>query len=601
MDKIIDKKNINYFSTINLFKLFWAEITKKRKSQLKVLIFLMLINGASEIVSIGSLFPFLSVLTDKDYLWNNIIIRKLFLFFGITQQEQLLLVVTLIFATAVISSAFIRLLNIWVTGRITAAIGNDLASKAFGRSLYQPYSVQISRNSSDLIAALSIQIDTTISVIQSALFMISSLIIMICILFSLIILSWKIAFTILILLCSTYGLIKNYANLKLDSNSRKIDIITKKKIKSITEGFGAIRDILLHGSQKTYIDSFKKRDLPLRILAVQNNVLANSPRFIIEAFGILIISGIAYFVVQSTEDTNEVIPILGAIALGTQKLLPTSQIIYSSWADLRGNTGALISVLKLLQQKIYRYENLEINPLHFKEEIVFKNVCFTYNKENKFSVNNLNFSIKKAEKIGFIGTTGSGKSTTIDLLMTLLKPTEGKIFLDGKELNEKDINRIINWRANIAHVPQNIYLLDSSIKENIAFGISKDEIDFSQVRNAAKKSKIDKFIESLPQGYDTKVGERGVRLSGGQKQRIAIARALYKKSTILVFDEATSALDNSTEREIMKSIDNLGHDLTLIIIAHRLSTLVNCDRIFEFRDGSIIRVFPGDEITERIN
>ena len=600
MDKIINKKNINYFSSFSLFKSFWAEITNKRKSQLKLLIFLMLVNGAAEIISIGSLFPFLSVLTNNNYLWNKIFIRKIFFFFGITQQEQFFLVVTLLFASAVCISALIRVLNIWFTGRITAAIGNDLASKAFGRSLYQPYRVHISRNSSDLIAALSIQIDTTVAVIQSALFMFSSSVIMICILFSLIILNWKIALTILILLCTTYGIIKNFANLKLDSNSRKIDIITKQKIKSITEGFGAIREILLHGSQKTYIDIFKKRDLPLRILNVQNNLLSNSPRFIIEAFGILIIAGIAYFVVQSSANPNEVIPILGAIALGTQKLLPTSQIIYSSWAVLRGNTGALISVLKLLQQKIYSYENIKPNPVELKEEIVFKNVSFKYDKENDFSVTYLNFSIRKGEKIGFIGTTGSGKSTTIDLLMTLLKPTEGQIFLDGKELNENNINRIINWRASIAHVPQNIYLLDSSIKENIAFGISKDKIDFSQVRNAAKKSKIDKFIDSLPQGYETNVGERGVRLSGGQKQRIAIARALYKKSTILVFDEATSALDNATERDIMKSVDNLDNNLTLIIIAHRLSTLVNCDRIFEFKDGSIISVFKGNEIAERI-
>ena len=209
MNKFIDKNNLYYLSSIKIFRFFWAEITKKRKAQLKFLVVLMLVNGISEIISIGSLFPFLSALTDSSSIWDKIYLRNFFSFFRITQQDQLLFAVTIVFALAVCFSALVRVLNIFITGRITAAIGNDLACKAFGRSLYQPYRTHISRNSSDLIASLSIQIDTTIAVIQSALFMLSSLIIMLCILISLMILSWKIALTILILICTSYGTIKN--------------------------------------------------------------------------------------------------------------------------------------------------------------------------------------------------------------------------------------------------------------------------------------------------------------------------------------------------------------------------------------------------------
>ena len=213
---------------------------------------------------------------------------------------------------------------------------------------------------------------------------------------------------------------------------------------------------------------------------------------------------------------------------------------------------------------------------------------------------NLSFSIKKGERIGFIGTTGSGKTTIVDLLMTLLSPSKGNIFLDNKELNEDvDLNLILDWRSRIAHVPQNVFLSDGSIQENIAFGVPTDEIDYKKVKDCAKKARISEFIESLPTRYRTLVGERGAKLSGGQIQRIAIARAFYNEASVLIFDEATSALDTETEKSIMESIENLKENLTIIIIAHRITTLYKCNRIFEFKNGKLINVLSSKELEQK--
>ena len=356
----------------------------------------------------------------------------------------------------------------------------------------------------------------------------------------------------------------------------------------------------MQNNQEIYISNFKANDIPLRILNVQSAFLANSPRYFIEAFGLCLIASIAYITSRSNAFSGEFIPILGAIALGTQKLLPTSQVIYSSWATLTANKDTFISVLNLLDLEVKQVGLYKKNNYLNFDNIIFDKVSFRYSDENNYVIKNLSFSIKKGERIGFIGTTGSGKTTTVDLLMTLLSPSKGNILLDNKDLNaDLDMKLILDWRSKIAHVPQNVFLTDGSIKENIAFGVPTDEIDYKKVKNCAKKARISNFIESLPNRYRTKVGERGAKLSGGQIQRIAIARAFYNDSSVLIFDEATSALDTQTEKSIMESIEKLNQNLTIIIIAHRISTLYKCDRIFEFEKGKLINILTSKELEQK--
>ena len=359
-------------------------------------------------------------------------------------------------------------------------------------------------------------------------------------------------------------------------------------IKSLQEGLGGIRDVLIDGSQEFYSQLYRSADLPLRRASGNNAFIGGGPRFVLEAVGMTLIAVIAYIMSQKEGGIATAIPILGALALGAQRLLPALQQAYASFSSIRGVEVSLKDVLDLLEQPLPEYVNQSLPaPISFEREIKLTNLSFRYIKETPLVLENINLSIVKGERIGFMGVTGSGKSTLLDIIMGLLPPTDGKLTIDEKPLNSQNRRA---WQAHIAHVPQNIYLSDSTIEENIAFGIPIEKIDHQRVKKAAKQAQIADMIANLKDGYQTLVGERGVRLSGGQRQRINIARALYKKADVLIFDEATSALDSSTEQEVMKAIEGLGGQLTILIIAHRLTTLKGCDRIIQFDKDNLLHV-----------
>jgi len=277
--------------------------------------------------------------------------------------------------------------------------------------------------------------------------------------------------------------------------------------------------------------------------------------------------------------------------------LPLLQLIYTSYIQIKGNENNIQDAIELLDQDLPD-NHLYIEPLIFQEKIWLKNLGFKYNLYEPWIFRNINLEIPKGSRFGFIGSTGSGKSTLLDVFMGLLDPTEGGLFIDGYSICPKNIRA---WQSHISHVPQSVYLADASIAENIAFGIPYEKIDLDRVKKSAEQAKLSKLIEGLCQGYSTLVGERGVRLSGGQRQRIGIARALYKRANVIIFDEATSALDSETEEEVMLSIEALGREITILIIAHRLTTLRNCDLIYKLDNGGIYLV--GDyknQIKEKI-
>lgn len=280
------------------------------------------------------------------------------------------------------------------------------------------------------------------------------------------------------------------------------------------------------------------------------------------------------------------LPMLGALALGAQRLLPAMQQIYSSWAIIKGSHASLADTLELLDQPVPA-ELLQPTPapLILEDTIRFDAVRFRYTSDGPWVLYDLNIAIPKGARVGFVGSTGSGKSTTLDLLMGLLTPTDGELLLDGDPVKG---NRLRAWQQTIAHVPQSIYLADTSLAENIAFGVPRDAINLNRVQKAARQAQIADFIESRPDGYNVYVGERGIRLSGGQRQRIGIARALYKQASVLVFDEATSALDNATEQSVMDAIEGLSRDLTILLIAHRLTTVRRCDIIVQLENGKVV-------------
>jgi len=315
-----------------------------------------------------------------------------------------------------------------------------------------------------------------------------------------------------------------------------------------------------------------------------------------EALGMVLIAALAYGLSRQSGGVAAALPVLGTLALGAQRLLPAMQQAYSSWAYIAGSYGSVAEIVALLSQPLPE-EAVRASPmpLQFSHSIVFDRVRFRYSVDGPWVLNDLSLIIYKGGRVGFVGSTGSGKSTALDLLMGLLTPTEGELSVDGEPLTG---DRVRAWQRSIAHVPQSIYLADATVAENIAFGLPREAIDTERVRLAAQQAQIAAFFESQAEGYNAVVGERGIRLSGGQRQRIGIARALYKQASVLVFDEATSALDNATEQSVMDAIDGLNRELTIVLIAHRLTTVRHCSSIVEFDSGRLIAQGTYDQLLE---
>jgi ATP-binding cassette subfamily B protein len=382
----------------------------------------------------------------------------------------------------------------------------------------------------------------------------------------------------------------------LERNSQQIAYAQTQRLKTLQEGLGGIRDILLGAYQSTYIEIYRQADLSYRRADGSSNIIALSPRHAVEALSMVLVVILAFIVSRQPGGIVAAVGVIGALVVGAQRLLPALQQIYNNLTAISGSRNQVVGVLDLLDQPMQNDVLFHSQrPLDFKRDIRFDSVGFSYSHEGPMVLDGLNLTIPRGARIGFVGRTGSGKSTAMDLFMGLLTPTTGRILVDDLPLNDTNMRA---WQRIIAHVPQSIYLTDATLAENIAFGEPPGTIDMDQVKRVAHQACIAEFIERCPEGYNTVVGERGVRLSGGQRQRIGIARALYKQATVLVFDEATSALDNATEQVVMDAIEKLGRDLTIIIIAHRLTTVRRCDMIVELDKGRVVTQGTYEQLVE---
>jgi ATP-binding cassette, subfamily B, bacterial PglK len=581
-----------------LLKALWLHIAPRRRRQFGLLLVLIVLASFSEILGIGAVLPFLSVLTAPDYVFGHRFVQPFIQFFGFTSAEQLLLPLTIAFGMAALIAGAMRLLLLWAATRLSFAVGADVSIEIYRRTLYQSYAVHVSRNSSEVINAISSKSNSVIhSIIVPTLTLISAVVMLAAILIALLFVNPVIALIAFGGFGAIYALIIRIARKRLMEDSRRIATESTQVIKSLQEGLGGIRDILIDGSQATYCQIYRNADLPLRRAQGSSSFIGASPRYAMEALGMLLIAALAYALAQQPGGIAEAIPVLGALALGAQRLLPVLQQSYAAWTAIRGGQASLQDVLKLLDQPLPEHANQPVTePLPFKQQICLKQLSFRYGRLTPWVLKGIDLVIGKGGRVGIIGTTGSGKSTLLDIVMGLLSPTEGELEIDGQSINS-DNGRA--WQAHIAHVPQSIFLADSTIEANIAFGIPLDQIDRERVLKAAKQAQIADLIESWPKQYQTSVGERGVRLSGGQRQRIGIARALYKQADVIIFDEATSALDNETELAVMQAIEGLADDLTVIIIAHRLTTLKNCTYLVELSNGEIKRTGSYREIVNR--
>jgi len=578
----------------NLSRL-WHHIAPRRRRQFAMLLLLMIAASFAEVVSIGAVLPFLAVLTNPERLYEHAMLQPAIKMLGITEPSQLLMPLTIVFSVAALISGAMRLILLWAQTRLSHAVGADLSISIYRRTLYQPYTVHVARNSGEVIAGVAQKANEVVHMtILPMLIITSSAFMLVAILAVLFAIQPVIAISAFAGFGTIYLIIIGFTKRRLMSNSQRAAHEQGQVMKALQEGLGGIRDVLIDGAQETYCKIFREADLPLRRARANVQIIAGSPRFGIEALGMVLIAMLAYSLAGNASGFASAVPVLGALALGAQRLLPALQQSYANWTLARGGQASLRDALELLDQPMPAHATVPSpRPIPFQRDIVMDKLAFRYSAQTPWVLKDVTLAIPKGSRIGFIGTTGSGKSTLLDIIMGLLQPTEGSLMVDGQAITPAN-NR--SWQVHVAHVPQAIFLADTSIAENIALGTPAEKIDLARVREAARKAQIAETIEAMGQGYETRVGERGVRLSGGQRQRIGIARALYKRADVIVFDEATSALDVETEGAVMASIDNIADEITVLIVAHRLSTLKGCTQVVELRNGSIARIGTYEEM-----
>lgn len=579
-------------STFNVLRGIWRHLETRRRLQFGMLLLVMVASGLAELISLGAVLPFLHFLSDPDYLKHQLFLRIADQLPYFTDRSESIVFLTFLFTITAILATSVRLSSLWLNGRFVAAVGSDLSCKTYWIALNQPYETHIKTNSSSVISSITTHIYTTVVSLNSLLLLLTSSFVAISILFGVLLVNLSLAIGSFIFFGIIYLIIGILSRSILRCNGLSITENTNLQLKVLQEGFGSIRDIIIDSAQLSYLEKYQAADRPLRRLQSVNLFLRSFPRFSLEAMCMIFIAVIASSLALTSGDLVDFIPLLGVLVLASQRLLPALQSIYSGWAFLKSSTPSIVEVLTILDQPVLSQPSV-IEPFNLRHSIRFQSTSFSYSVTSEAVLHALNCEIKAGECIGVFGTTGSGKSTFADVLMGLLRPTSGRLLVDGRDIYDvNELDLLHSWRACIAHVPQNIFLVDGTIAENIALGTPKNHIDLNRVRSAAAKAQIDEFIESTPQGYEMTVGENGIRLSGGQRQRIAVARALYKRASVLIFDEATSALDSFTERRIIKSIQDLSTNLTVVIIAHRLAALEHCDRLLHIERGKLINEGP---------
>ncbi len=578
---------------LHYLKSLYRIMETKRQSQIKQLVFFSALASFLELFTIGAIMPFIGALMAPEKIYNIHFFRMILNNIGIDSPQDIIFPFTVLFVVAVVISTGIRFALQRYTVKLAFSIGIGLCSLAYRKVLYQPYLFHVKTNSSEVIYTITLKLSEVIFyIVLPCVILMSSTLVLIAMLGAVLYFLPLSSFGVLLGFGLFYSLISKSTKKKLSSNSVKISVDSTLVLKKLQEGLGAVRDIILDGTQEHHLKSFHSLMMRFRQTQAENQVLNVIPRYLIESIAMLFVATLAYLFSLNEGGLSAELPKLVAIALAMQRLLPVVQQIYISLSTIQGFQGSLKDSLFLLE-KVPQISSDVSAEVKFNESLTLNNVSFRYGPELGNVLDGFDLTIKKGECIGIIGATGSGKSTLIDLIMGLTLPTEGCINVDDAELSNENLR---SWQNKIAHVPQNIYLADATIIENIAFGVPSDNVDIARVHKAAKLAQIHEMILALPDGYKTMVGERGAQLSGGQRQRIGIARAFYKQAKLLVLDEATSALDNETEAKIIDSVVGLKSDVTTIMIAHRLSTLKCCSRILDLKNGKIERILNYNDL-----
>ena len=579
-------------------QIYYLLSPKERRKGILVIL-LTLLTGVVEVLGAASILPFLTLLGNNNVIESNIFLFYLRDFTGITNRDDFLFFVGILLFFILLFSLIIKALSNYVLLKYCALREYTLSKRLLKLYLVQPYAWFISKNSSDVaknILSESAEVIreglTPMMNLISGLILASSMLLLIFIFtpnFALIFL--------LVLFTSYYTIYKLFKNILNKTGEEKLNS-NKERFISINEVFGAVKQVKLSGLEDQFIKKYSSPAYTFANSTAKARIIDSSPKYFVEAIGFGGMLLAILYLMKTNGEISKALPSIGLCAYAGYRLLPSLQLIYQSISRLKyagPSVENLYNDFKRLKKTKQREKNC--NKIFPKRSINIKDLNFRYLNKNSFSLKDINLEIKAQNSTGFVGLTGSGKTTLIDIILGLLQPDRGSIFIDKIKITN---NNRFYWQDSIGYVPQNIYLSDDSIAANIAFGVEKSKIDYEKVKKFAKLAEIDEFIENLlPNGYETFVGERGTKLSGGQMQRIGIARALYMDPNVLILDEASSALDNITEMKLMNNIYNLQKKITIIIIAHRLSSLQNCNQIYLLEKGRILESGKYDELLKK--
>lgn len=587
-------------SFTDMLKYMYSCMSQRRKIQLLACILLMVMGAVAELVTIGAALPFLVLIASPEKLNQFPRLIRFFTWIGADNQQKIFFDASLILCLAVFSAMAVRLLLIWVSQKFVLRLGHDIATRIYDRLLHQAFEYHASRSSSEVLAGMEKVQTVTFGVLLPGMTGAISAFIALLVVALLIAIDPFTAIVAAIMLGSLYIAVSLGTRRILQGNGRIIARSHTQRTQHLQEGLGGIRDILVQHSQPFFLDAFRRIDDEYRKAQAVNFFISSSPRLVMESIGILIIVLLALYLSFQSGGLTDALPNLGMLVFGAQRLLPQLQLAYMGWSQATGNLNSLEDVVALMAMPIdvgTSPPGIDSVALPLREAITLNRVGFSYARGESV-LHSIELSISRGERIGLIGKTGSGKSTLLDIIMGLLEPQKGEILIDDMPLTTA--NRA-NWQLQIAHVPQTIFLADASIAANIAFGDDPAKIDMNRIRSAAAHAQLLEFIETMPDGFASRIGERGVRLSGGQRQRLGIARALYKNKSVLILDEATSALDDGTEKAVMEAISGLDGVITVLMIAHRLSTLADCNRVVRMHEGRIVQVGTYTEVVNNPN
>tara|TARA_B110000444_G_scaffold146817_1_gene137257 strand:- start:12277 stop:14079 length:1803 start_codon:yes stop_codon:yes gene_type:complete len=586
-----------------LLKELFTLLSPSQRKRFYVLQILVTLVTIIEIFSVASIIPFMVLVGDMSQLQEDTFIAQVYQSSGITSEPQFMFLIGLCVLTILIISSLISIFTIWKLAMFAYSVGSEISDRLYTYYLRQDWLFHSSGSSAQLTKKIATEtVRVTNGILVPLMHVNAKAILALLMTTSIFIYNAKVAIVGTIIFTSTYYTLIRVVKRRLESYGSATTEVMEQRFRLMNEGFGGIKDLLLLGRDNDFIKRFNKTGIFLAFSQGSGTALIQAPRFLIEllAFGSLILL-ILYLLITYDGDLSIILPILTLYAVGAIKLLPAFQQIYQSIAIINTNTAAFNEIredlnnIKLAELQTSKVKDKQ-SYLYPKKQLVLKNISFTYPNKDEKVLNQINISIPARNIIGIVGPSGAGKSTIIDVLLGLIKPQQGYLVVDDTVID--DHNRR-SWQNTIGFVAQSIFLSEGTIAENVAFGIPNKEIDLEQVQKALKLANLGEFFESLSDGIHTKVGERGVQLSGGQRQRIGIARALYHKVEVIVFDEATSSLDGITEKQIMEAIHGLSGHKTIILIAHRLKTVQNCDQIYFIDNGKVDDQGTYEELIEK--